>query len=121
MDRMVISVSRRTVSFLGVWTEQAKKRDGTISGNISNDMLLVDDIATAGTLAIGAECLRAQAASTKCDPPRGSTWHTLAKTCGTRDESPSMNLGCGKQEEAIRTDGVGPRGGGNGPREEWQW
>ena len=33
----------------------------------------------------------------------------LAKTCGTRDESPSSNLGRGKQGEAIRADRHNPQ------------
>ena len=32
----------------------------------------------------------------------------LAEPCGTRDESPSSNLGRGKQEHAIRADRNGP-------------
>ena len=34
----------------------------------------------------------------------------LAETCGTRDESPSSNLGRGKQVEAIRVDDMDPTG-----------
>ena len=34
----------------------------------------------------------------------------LAETSGTRNESPCLNLGRGREEEAIRTDGEGPKG-----------
>ena len=44
----------------------------------------------------------------------------VADTCGTCDESLSLNLGRGQQEEATRTDGVGVRVEGNAPPEEWQ-
>ena len=40
----------------------------------------------------------------------------LAETCGTRDESPSSNLGRGKQGEAIRADITSPQVDDRGPR-----
>ena len=40
----------------------------------------------------------------------------LAETCGTRDESPSSNLGRGRQGDAIRTDIVSPQVDGTSPR-----
>ena len=40
----------------------------------------------------------------------------LADTCGTRDESPSSNLGSGKQGEAIRADVMVLQVGGRGPQ-----
>ena len=40
----------------------------------------------------------------------------LAETCGTRDESPSSNLGRGKQEDAIRSDIMSPQVDDRGPR-----
>ena len=40
----------------------------------------------------------------------------LAETCGTRDESPSSNLGRGKQGEAIRADVMKPQVDDRGPR-----
>ena len=33
----------------------------------------------------------------------------LAETCGTREERRSSNMGRGKQEEAIRVDGMDPQ------------
>ena len=38
----------------------------------------------------------------------------LAKTCGTRDESHSSNLGRGQQEQAIRVDCTDPQDDGTG-------
>ena len=59
-DRMVISVSGRTVSFHAVRVKQVKKRDGNISRYTSNGMLVADAIATPGAQAFGAECFHGQ-------------------------------------------------------------
>ena len=40
----------------------------------------------------------------------------LAETCGTRDDSPTSNLGRGKQGDAIRADIMSPQADDRGPR-----
>ena len=44
----------------------------------------------------------------------------LAETCGTRDKSPSSNLGRGKQGDAIRADIMSPQVDDRGPAPDVQ-
>ena len=53
-DRNDVTINLRTVSFLGVRMEEAKRRDGNHSAYKRKKMHLVNDVARTGAQAIGA-------------------------------------------------------------------